>query len=43
MSNVKKKGTLAKVLKYIKKYWGLVIFSLILAAITVAITLQERH
>ncbi len=39
MSNVKKKGTLAKVLKYIKKYWGLVIFSLILAAITVAITL----
>lgn len=39
MCNVKKTSTLIKVLRYIKKYWGLVICSLLLAALTVALTL----
>ena len=39
MSNVKKKGTLAKVLKYIKKYWIFLGISIVMAAVTVALTL----
>ncbi len=39
MGNVKKKSTLVKVLGLIKKYWILVIMSLVLAAVTVALTL----
>ncbi|MBQ9699765.1 MAG: ABC transporter ATP-binding protein [Lachnospiraceae bacterium] len=36
---MKKTSTLVKVLRYIKKYWGLVILSLLMAAVTVALTL----
>ena len=43
MSNEKKKkvqsGTLRKVLRYIKKYWALLILSIVLAAVTVVGTL----
>ncbi len=39
MCNMKKTSTLVKVLRYIKKYWGLVILSLLMAAVTVALTL----
>ncbi len=39
MGSVKKKSTLVKVLGLIKKYWILVIMSLVLAAVTVALTL----
>ena len=33
------KSTIAKVLQYIKRYWILLLLSIILAAITVALTL----
>ena len=43
MSNDKKKkiksGTLRKVLRYLKRYWGLLILSIVLAAVTVVGTL----
>ena len=35
----KTKSTIIKVLKYIKRYWGFVIMSLLFAAVTVALTL----
>ncbi len=37
--NASQKGTIGKILKYIKKYWFFVGFSLVLAALTVAFTL----
>ena len=38
-NSIKKSNSIMKVLRYIKRYWGFVIMSLLLAAVTVALTL----
>ena len=38
-ASIKKSNSIMKVLRYIKKYWGFVIMSLLFAAVTVALTL----